>query len=232
MELVYEEVISINGNGNIKEVTTVKNTYKGKTIIIATGSYNRKLGIQNEEAFIGRGISYCATCDGAFYKDKVVSVVGGGNTALEDALYLSDIAKKVYLIHRNDKFKADDVTVNKLKDKPNVEIICNSNIVKLNGDDKLSSIEVDTNGNTNTILIDGLFIAIGRIPETTIFNNLIKLNTYGYIESSERCHTNIDGVFVAGDNREKEVRQLVTATSDGAIAATEAIKYINNNDQT
>ena len=232
MELVYEEVISINGNGNIKEVATVKNTYRGKTIIIATGSYNRKLGIQNEEAFIGRGISYCATCDGAFYKDKVVSVVGGGNTALEDALYLSDIAKKVYLIHRNDKFKADDVTVNKLKDKPNVEIICNSNIVKLNGDDKLSSIEVDTNGNTNTILIDGLFIAIGRIPETTIFNNLIKLNTYGYIESSERCHTNIDGVFVAGDNREKEVRQLVTATSDGAIAATEAIKYINNNDQT
>ncbi len=232
MELVYEEVISINSNDNIKEVTTVKNTYKGKTIIIATGSYNRKLGIQNEEAFIGRGISYCATCDGAFYKDKVVSVVGGGNTALEDALYLSDIAKKVYLIHRNDKFKADDVTVNKLKDKPNVEIIYNSNIVKLNGDDKLSSIEVDTNGNISTILIDGLFIAIGRIPETTIFNNLIKLNTYGYIESSERCHTNIDGVFVAGDNREKEVRQLVTATSDGAIAATEAIKYINNNDQT
>ena len=146
------------------------------------------------------------------------------NTALEDALYLSDIASKVYLIHRRDTFKGDDKSLSVLKGKDNVEFIYNSKITKLNGTDKLDSIEINSD---KVINIDGLFIAIGRVPLNEEFSSLISLDDYGYIIANENCNTNIPGIFVAGDNRTKELRQLVTATSDGAIAATEAIKYIN-----
>lgn len=228
-EIIFEKVIQINNKENEKEVITTKNKYITKAIILATGSENRKLGLQNENELVGKGVSYCATCDGAFYKNKCVAVVGGGNTALEDALYLSDIANKVYLIHRRSEFRGEEVTVNNLKEKENIEFIYNSNITKLNANEKLESIEItNSNGTTRTIQIDGLFIAIGRIPENENFSKLIKLDDNGYIVASENCHTNISGIFVAGDNRTKEVRQLVTATSDGAIAAMEAIKYINN----
>ena len=227
--IAFEKVVDINDFGKEKEVITTKNTYKTKTIIIATGSENRKLGLPNEDEFVSKGISYCATCDGAFYKKKVVAVVGGGNTALEDALYLSNLASKVYLIHRRDEFRAEESTVNLLKEKDNVEFIFNSNVTRLNTKDKLESIEVTNNdGNKKTLEVDGLFIAVGRIPENQNFAKIINLDASGYIIASENCHTNIDGIFVAGDNRVKEVRQLVTATSDGAIAAIEAIKYINN----
>ena len=177
---------------------------------------------------VGSGISYCATCDGAFYKDKIVAVVGGGNTALEDALYLTDVAKKVYLIHRRDSFRAENATVDILKERNNIEFVYNSNVTKLNGDDHLESIEVtDNDGNQKEIEIDGLFVAVGRIPETENFAKIIDVDKSGFIIASEDCHTNIDGIYVAGDTRVKNVRQLVTATSDGAISATEAIKYIN-----
>lgn len=228
-EIVFEKVIDINDKDNIKEVITTKNTYQGKTIIIATGSENRKLGLSNEDELVGKGISYCATCDGAFYKDKTVAVVGGGNTALEDALYLSNIVKKCYLIHRRDEFRGEESTVNLLKEKNNIEFIYNSNITKLNALEKLDSIEVtNKDGSIKTIEVDGLFIAVGRIPENENFAKIIEVDENGYIKASEDCHTNIPGIFVAGDNRAKEVRQLVTATSDGAIAATAAVKYINN----
>lgn len=228
-EIIFEKVVNINDKDNIKEVITTNNTYKSKTIIIATGSENRKLGLTNEDELVGKGISYCATCDGAFYKNKNVAVVGGGNTALEDALYLSNIASKVYLIHRRDEFRADESTVNLLKQKDNVEFIYNSNVTKLNANEKLESIEVtDKDGNIKTIEVSGLFIAVGRIPENQNFANLINLDSNGYVIASEDCLTNVDGIFVAGDNRVKEVRQLVTAVSDGAVAATSAIKYINN----
>ena len=228
-EIIFEKVVEINNKEKEKEVITTKNKYITKTIILSTGSENRKLGLQNEDELIGRGISYCATCDGAFYKNKCVAVVGGGNTALEDALYLSDIAKKVYLIHRRREFRGEEVTVDNLRKKENIEFIYNSNITKLNANEKLESIEItNNNGSIKTIEIDGLFVAIGRIPENENFSKLIKLDEAGYIIASEDCHTNIHGIFVAGDNRTKEVRQLVTATSDGAIAAMEAIKYINN----
>lgn len=228
-EIVFEKVVDINNKDNIKEVITTKNTYQGKTIIIATGSENRKLGLSNEDELVGKGISYCATCDGAFYKDKTVAVVGGGNTALEDALYLSNIANKVYLIHRRDEFRGEKSTVNLLKEKNNIEFIYNSNITKLNASEKLDSIEVtNKDGSIKTIEVDGLFIAVGRIPENENFAKIIEVDENGYIKASEDCHTNIPGIFVAGDNRVKEVRQLVTATSDGAIAATAAVKYINN----
>lgn len=224
VEVKYEEVISISLGDSIKKIETKDNNYTSSAIIIATGSRTRKLNIELEDKFIGKGISYCATCDGSFYKDKDVCVVGGGNTALEEALYLSNIAKKVYLVHRRDKFRGDSLLVNKVIEKDNIEIIYNGNITKLKGEEKLESIIIDDG---IEIKVDGLFIAIGYDPNNDIFKNIVELDENGYIISDELCHTNIDGIFVAGDNRSKSLRQLVTATSDGAIASTEAIKYLN-----
>ncbi len=231
-EIVFEKVIDIKNNDEFKEVITNKQTYKAKTIILATGADNRKLGIDNEDKLLGKGISYCATCDGAFYKNKIVAVVGGGNTALEEALYLSDIASTVYLIHRRDEFRGSDRTVKDLKKKNNIEFIYNSNVTKLNANETLESIEVTNKvGQTNNLEIDGLFIAVGRIPENQNFAKIIELDEHGYVKAGEDCHTNIPGIFVAGDNRIKSLRQLVTATSDGAVAATEAVKYIRESEK-
>lgn len=228
-EIIFEKVVNINNLGQEKEVITTKSIYKTKAIIIATGSENRKLGLANENELVGRGISYCATCDGAFYKKKSVAVVGGGNTALEDALYLSDVAEKVYLIHRRDEFRGEALTITQLKEKNNIEFVYNSNVTKLNAKERLESIEVTNKfGDVKTIKVDGLFIAVGRIPENQNFVKLIELDDSGYIKAGEDCCTNVPGIFAAGDNRIKEVRQLVTATSDGAIAATNAVKYINS----
>lgn len=229
-EIIFEKVVDIKNLDNEQEVITVDNSYKTKTIVLATGADNRRLGLNNEEELIGKGVSYCATCDGGFYRNKDVAVVGGGNTALEDALYLSDIVNTVYLIHRRDEFRADESIVDKLKEKENVKFIYNSNVTKLNSNEKLESIEVtDKEGNKKTIEVSGIFIAVGRIPENQNFAKIINLDEQGYIIAKEDCHTTVPGVFVAGDNRVKDLRQLVTATADGAMAATEAVKYINNN---
>lgn len=225
-EFIFEKVIEIKSFNNYKEVITKKNTYKANAIILATGVKNRKLGLSNEDELIGKGISYCATCDGAFYKGKDVAIVGGGNTAFDDALYLSNIANTVYLIHRRDEFRADTTIINKLKEKENVKFILNSVVTKLNANDSLESIEVTNNDETKTIKVSGLFVAIGHVPENENFANLINLNEQGYIIAKEDCHTNIEGIYVAGDAREKTLRQLVTAVSDGAIAATNAINEI------
>lgn len=228
-EIKFEKVININNKGNEKEIITTKNIYSAKAIILATGSENRKLGLENEDELVGKGISYCATCDGAFYKNKKVAVVGGGNTALEDVLYLTDIVDTVYLIHRRDEFRAEDSIVEHLKEKNNIEIFYNSNVTRLNADKKLSSIEVtNKDGSKRNIDVDGLFVAVGRIPENQGFANIVSLDDDGYIKAGEDCKTSAEGIFVAGDGRVKEVRQLVTATSDGAIAALAAVKYINN----
>ena len=227
-EVKFEKVTNITDMGDIKKVATAKNEYETKTIILATGADNRKLGLENEDSLIGKGISYCATCDGNFFKGKDVAVVGGGNTALEDTLYLTDLVNKVCLIHRRDEFRGDPTIVEKLKEKDNVEFVYNSNVTKLISNDKLEAIEVtNKDGSKKEISVSGLFVAIGKVPENENFKNLINLDDSGYIIASEDCHTNIEGIFVAGDNRVKELRQLVTATSDGAIAATEAVKYIN-----
>ena len=227
-EIVFEKVNGIRVNGTVKEVTTDKNTYETKAVILATGSQNRKLELENEKELVGKGVSYCATCDGFFYRKKKVAVNGGGNTALEDALYLSDLAEKVYLIHRRDAFRGESSTVEKLKEKENVEFVFNSRITKLNASEKLESIEVtDNEGKIRTIEVNGLFIAIGRIPQNEIFAELVDLDDAGYIIASENCHTRTEGIYVAGDNRSKELRQLVTATADGAVAATEAVKYLS-----
>ena len=226
-EVVFEKAVDIIDEGNLKKVVTNANSYECKAVIIATGSENRKLGVEGEDVLVGRGISYCATCDGAFYRKKTVCVVGGGNTALEDALYLSDIAEKVYLIHRRDSFRGEETTTNKLKKKSNVEFVYNSVVTKLNAEKRLKSIEVtNKEGKVREIETNGLFVAIGRIPETQNFAKLVKVDESGYVIAGENCRTDVKGIFVAGDNRVKDVRQLVTATADGAVAATEAVKYI------
>ncbi len=228
-EFVFEKAVEIKDEGSFKEVTTTKNTYQAKAVILATGSENRKLGLEDEERLTGRGISYCATCDGNFYRNKVVAVVGGGNTALEDALFLTDIAAEVYLIHRRDSFRGEEANVARLKEKQNVHFIYNSNVTKLNAEKRLKGIELTNknDGSVQTLEVNALFVAVGRILENQNFANLVELDEAGYIPAKEDCHTNVPGIFVAGDNRAKAVRQLVTAASDGAVAATEAVHYIN-----
>ncbi len=228
-EFVFEKAVEIVDEGDTKTVVTPKNRYQAKAVILATGSENRKLGLEGEDRLVGRGVSYCATCDGNFYRNKTVAVVGGGNTALEDALYLSDLAQKVYLIHRRDSFRGDDTNAARLKEKANVEIIYNANVTGLIAEKRLKAIEVTDklDGSTRQIELNGLFIAVGRVPENQNFASLVQLDDVGYAASGEDCHTRTPGVFVAGDNRAKALRQLVTATADGAMAATEAVKYVN-----
>ena len=224
-EIKYETVLKINED---KKVITNKNEYQSKAIIIATGASNRKLNIPNENKYLSKGVSYCATCDGPFYKNKIVAVVGGGNTALEDALYLSNIAQKVYLIHRREEFRGESKYLEELKKKSNVEFILNSNIISIDGNEYLENITIkDQENNINKLNIDGLFIAIGQTPQNEIFNNIVSLDEKGYIITNNEVCTNIDGIFVAGDNRVKDLRQLTTAVSDGSIAATKAIININ-----
>ena len=222
MEIKYETVLRVEED---KTVVTSKNEYKAKAVIVATGSENRKLNLDRESEFIGKGISYCATCDGNFYKNKVVAVIGGGNTALEDAIYLSNIVDKVYLIHRRDSFRGERSYLDEIRGNNNIEIITNSNVSKLNGEEKLESIDiVDNDNNTRNIKVDGVFIAVGREPKNEIFANVATLNKLGYIISEDGVHTNTPGIYVAGDCREKSLRQLTTAVSDGSIAAVTAIK--------
>ena len=222
-EVKFEKAIDIDG----KKVITEKNTYEAKAIIIAIGVRNRKLNIPGEDKFEGKGISYCATCDGAFFKNKTVAVIGAGNTAFSEAIYLSDIAKKVYVIHRNEKFKASYYLTRKLKAKENVEFILNNNVVKINGKDKMTDVDIkDNEDNITNLKIDGLFIAIGQIPENNNLTKDLKLDENGYIITDENLESNKKGIYVAGDIRPKSLRQLVTATSDGAIAAVNAIKNI------
>ena len=225
---VYEQAKGRENGAFIVE--TVKNAYEARAVILATGSENRKLGLEDEQKLTGRGVSYCATCDGNFYRKKVVAVVGGGNTALEDALYLSDLAQKVYLIHRRDSFRGEETNAARLAERKNVEIVWNSNVTRLLSEKRLTGIEVTNklDGSVRTIELNGLFIAVGRVPENQNFADLIQLDDAGYVVAGEDCHTSCEGIFVAGDNRVKTLRQLVTATADGAMAATEAVKYINN----
>lgn len=194
------------------------NELSAKFIIIATGASPRKLGVENENRFLGKGVSYCATCDGAFFKGKTVAVIGGGNTAVEDALYLEKLASKVYLVHRRDALRADKILCDRLA-KSTVEVIWDSIVQNLDGNDNLSQMtlkDVKTDVLT-TVSVDGVFVAVGQIPETTLFDEVQKTNS-GYIITDEKMRTNIDGVFAVGDVRDKTLRQVVTACADGAIA--------------
>lgn len=221
-DIEFDRVTKINKIDGGFEVVAEDVTITASSVIIATGTQPRKLGLSNEEDYVGHGISYCATCDGGFYRDKVVAVNGGGNTALHEANYLAGICEKVYVIHRRDEFRAEDALVEKVRAKKNVEFVLNANITGLYGEKNLESIKLD---NGQEIKLDGLFVSIGREPKVSNLIDGLELNE-GFVKAGELCHTNIEGVFVAGDVREKDLRQLVTATSDGAIAATEALKYL------
>lgn len=223
VEIELEEVKEIK-DGKIKQVMTEDNTYESKAVIIATGSKYRLLGLDNEIDLIGKGIHFCVACDGAFYKEKIVAVIGGGNSAIINAITLADICKKVYVIQNLDNLTCEEALANKLKEKENIEVITSSVVTKINGDDELQSIEIN---NDKEIKLDGMFISIGLVPQSEFVKDVLPVNKYGYIESND-CVTNIPGIFVAGDCRDKKIRQITVATSDGTISATSAIEYLNN----
>ena len=230
VKVEYGTVTSIKGAGAEFTVTAAGNkTYACRAVILATGAKNRRLGIDREELLVGKGISYCATCDGMFFRGKDAAVNGGGNTALGDALYLAGICRKVYVIHRRDQFRGAETDVEKLKELGNVEFVLNSTVTRLNGETKLESID-GTDKNTRevrTIPVSALFVAIGQEPDNGAFADLVKLDARGYIAAGEDCRTGREGVFAAGDCRTKTLRQLTTAAADGAVAATAACEYID-----
>ncbi|MBQ6898844.1 MAG: FAD-dependent oxidoreductase [Clostridia bacterium] len=226
-EFEMETVTAIR-DGEIKEVVTENGSFRGKTVIIATGAAHRHLGVAGEEKYLGNGISFCAVCDGAFYAGQDVTVIGGGNSALQEAILLSATSKKVTIIQNLPTLTGEEALQNILKTKENVEIICSSVVSGFTGENTLEGIIIknaDT-GEEATVPCNGCFVAIGLIPATDFIRGDIKLNFYGYVDANESCRTDMDGVFVAGDCRSKEIRQITTATADGATAALAAIKYI------
>lgn len=227
----YEKVNSIEVQDNIKLVKTAKEIYEAKAVILATGAKNRSLGLEREDSLLGLGISYCATCDGAFYRGRDVAVAGGGNTAIEDATFLANYCNKVYVIHRRDSFRAEDALVKALKTKENVEFVLDSNIKELIGTDGLEAVVVENKNNKESrkIEVAGLFVAIGQKPENNEFSSVVNLDDAGYILGGEDTKTNVSGIFVAGDTRTKAVRQLATAAGDGAVAGLGAAAYIDQN---
>ena len=228
-EFAFEKVEGIEDKGQFKEVKTKDKSYEGKTVIHATGAKNRSVGVEKEEELVGKGISYCATCDGMFYRGKVVAVNGGGNTAVEDATFLSDYVEKVYVIHRRDEFRADKAEVDRLVAKPNVELVLNSTVKRLESDASgLTGVVVaNKDGEERTLKVDGLFVAIGQAPDNQAFSDLVELDGKGYISAGESTLTKTPGIFTAGDCRTKAIRQLATAASDGAVAGLAAVSYIN-----
>jgi len=227
VDLELEEVLEINQENDLKIVITDSNKYETKALIISTGSKYRLLGLPNEENLIGNGIHFCVSCDGAFYKNKDVAIIGGGNSAVINACYLSELCKKVYVIQNLEKLTAEEILIDKLKKKTNVEVITNTFVKEIIGEDELEKIAINKNGNEEELIINGMFISIGLIPQSENFKNLLSVNDYGYILSNE-CITEIPGVFVAGDCRDKKVKQVTVAVSDGTIAAINAIEYLNN----
>jgi len=225
----YGEVTSVELDGNVKKVTALSNSYSAKTVIIATGANPRELGIKGESELYGRGVHYCAHCDGRFYKDKTVVVVGGGNTAVSDALYLSRIAKKVYLVHRRDTLKADKIYHEPLLASENVEIIWNSTVSELMHDEFINGVKIRnllTNDETS-VDCDGVFVSIGRKPVTEFLSGVLELDKNGYIIADESTRTSIPGVYAVGDVRTKAMRQVVTAVSDGAVAVHYAEEFLS-----
>ena len=224
----FDEVTGIDFSEKIKKVTTFGGEFFGKAVIIATGANPRELGIGGEKEFVGRGVHYCAHCDGRFYKDKTVVVVGGGNSAAADALYLSRLAKKVYVVHRRDTLRATKIYHAPLLNAENVEFLWDSKISEFITDGKITGVKVQNIKTEEQAVIDcdGVFVSIGRQPATELFRGKLELDDSGYIIADESTKTNIDGVFAAGDVRTKALRQVVTAASDGAVAAHYAEEYI------
>jgi len=221
-------VISADLQATPKRVETSDGVFFGKTVILSTGADHKPLGVEKEADFVGRGVGYCATCDGMFYRNKTVAVVGGGNTAAGDALYLSRICQKVYLIHRRDTLRATKLYRTQLENTPNVEIRYNATVKSLLGEDRISGVKLAdvTTGEISALDLDGLFISVGQNPATELFRGQVDLDANGYIIADETTCTNIPGVFAVGDVRTKSLRQVITAAADGAVAAHFAEKHL------
>ena len=226
-EVECAEVLEIK-QGDIKTVVTDSGEFEAKTVIVATGAKHRMLGLAREEEFVGEGISFCAVCDGAFYAGRDVAVIGGGNSALQEAILLADLANKVYVVQNLDFLTGEQKLQEKLAAKENVEIILGHTVKGIIGDTTLTGITIaDSNDNEKQLDIDGMFVAIGLIPQNEAFEGVINLDERGYVASDETCLTNADGIFVAGDCRSKKIRQVATAAADGAVAALAACDYLD-----
>lgn len=229
-EIEMETVSSVRDDGDYKTVITDIGEHQAKAVIIATGVKHRQTGMPNENSLVGKGVSYCAVCDGAFYRGKTVAVLGGGNSALQEAVLLSDLCEKVYVIQNLDFLTGEAKLQEKLSKKDNVEIILGTVIAGLIGEDELKSIRLrkEADSSESELVVDGLFVAIGLEPDNDKFSSVAALNEWGYFDCDESCVTNTPGVFAAGDCRSKKIRQITTATADGAVAALAACRYIDD----
>lgn len=227
-DFMEAEVLNINKENNEFIIDTTEGVLKAKAVIAATGAKHKVLAVPGEEELQGMGVSYCATCDGAFFRKRVVAVVGGGDVALEDALFLARGCAKVYLIHRRDSFRGAQILVDKVKNTENIEILYNSKVVEIDGEDQVQSIKVSNvlDESNYDLAVDGIFIAVGMSPVSDAFASLVEIKD-GYVVAGEDGVTNVEGFFVAGDLRTKKLRQIITAASDGANAATSASEYLN-----
>lgn len=216
-----------------KKIYTKEYEFSAKSIIIATGAQPMKLGVKGEKEFIGRGVSYCAVCDGAFYKDKIVAVVGGGNSAIEEAMYLTKFAKKVYVIHRRDKLRADKILQEKAFKNQKIEFIWNSIVLEIQGENTVKSIVLKNlqTDKISELKIDGIFPYIGISPNTELFSGQLEQDKYGFIQTDTTMATSIEGIYAIGDVRNTPLRQVVTAASDGAIGATYALRYVEQTEE-
>lgn len=229
VESLFAEVESVDLSAQPKVIHTSDGDYFARTVILATGANPREMGLEEEQKLKGRGVAYCATCDGMFYRNKTVVVVGGGNTAFADALFLSKICNKVYLVHRRDQLRASKSYMSALKQSLNIEFIWNAKVKEILHDKKVTGVVTEDieSGDTIKVACDGVFVAIGRIPNTDLFKGQLELDEGGYIVADETTKTNLPGVFVVGDVRTKPLRQIVTATADGAVASKFAEEYID-----
>lgn len=227
-EFRKETVLSV-ADGDVKKIITSKGECEARAVIFALGTVERKLGLENEEKYVGRGLSYCAYCDGNFFRNREVAVVGGGNTAVQDALYLADICKKVYLIHRRNEFRAEKNLVEKAEKRDNIELVTDSVPTEIGGAPIVQYVKVKNkiSGEERELAVNGVFMAIGQIPQTESFGDILPLDESGYVLAGEDC-TVKSGIYVCGDCRKKEIRQLTTAVGDGTVAAAKAIEFINS----
>ena len=227
-EFKTEEVTKVCENSGVKTVVTTKGEYNAKALILATGAFPKKLGVPGEEEFAAKGVSYCATCDGAFFKNKTAAVIGGGDTALEDALFLSAICKTVYIVHRRDTFRGAMHLYKRAKNKDNIQFVLNSTVSEIVGENTVTGVKVKNMKDETEKLIEtnAVFIAIGSTPDSSVFKGFVKLDKYGYVVTDENLQSSVSGVFAAGDVRQKTLRQIITAASDGAETVYNVQKFI------
>lgn len=228
-EIRFEEVQKVELEGTVKRIVTAADTYEARAVIIANGAQRRKLGCEGEERLTGNGVSYCATCDGAFFRKKEVAVIGGGNTALEDALFLSNLCSKVTLVVRGTSFRGEKPMVRAVEERENIQVLFGHTVERIIGEKTVSALVVrdKQTGEEKELTVQGVFVAIGLQPDNSLFEGQIQIDQGGYIVAGETCETSLPGVYAAGDSRTKPLRQIITAAADGAVAAYTAANYVN-----